>query len=281
MQAEWFFLEFSKIILSSPFGSTLGELSVFFPLSGGLSRHTRGLDSAGFRCSRPILRINRHSKEGGRTVVQQTADTSLGLLSRVQSGDSAAWDEFASRCYDVIGNWCRWQKLSQPDADDVVQNSMMVVLRKIGDFHHSGRGSMRGWLKAIAWRCWCDAVTRTNRSQYHELRRRYEIAVDEIASLELQYERLRQAALLQRAMLLVKQRVRSSTWTVFYRTAWLNESSAAVSADLNIPAYVVYSAKARVQKLIEQEVSRLEAEEGSVEPSRLLQSSAEASQHDG
>lgn len=247
----------------------------------GLSLRSCGLDfgcdsvfPAGFRSLASV------PGKVGKSVTRQAADTSLGLLKRVQSGDGDAWREFAARCYDVIGQWCRWHDLSQSDADDVVQNSMMVVLRKVGDFRHTGRGSMRGWLKAIAWRCWCDAMTRVSRSQYHELRRRYETAVDEIANLELQYERLRQASLLQRAMLLVKQRVRASTWTMFYRTAWLNESCAAVSADLNIPGYVVHSARARVQKLIEREVVRLEAEEGSVDAAGFFGPSADASQRD-
>lgn len=202
-----------------------------------------------------------HVSGVGVALTQRSADTSLGLLGRVQAGDSEAWQEFTNRCYDVIRQWCRWHQVSGPDTDDVLQNSMLVVLQKIGAFRHTGRGSMRGWLKAIAWRCWCDAMARANRGALESLRKQYAVAVDEIAVLEQQYELLRQETLLQQAMLLVKQRVRPSTWSVFYRTAWLNEPCSVVAGDLQIPAYVIHSARNRVQRMIQQEVRRLEGRE--------------------
>lgn len=188
-------------------------------------------------------------------------DTSLGLLGRVQAGDGEAWQLFALECYEVVRRWCRWQRLNATDTDDVVQNAMMVVLRKVGEFRHSGKGSLRSWLRAIAWRCRCDALIRSNSHQYDEVRQNYEVAVDEIARLESQYEHLRRVALLQHAMLIVKQRVRPSTWNAFYRTAWLDEPVAVVAAQLDMPEYLIYSAKFRVQKLIQEEVRKLESRE--------------------
>lgn len=188
-------------------------------------------------------------------------DTSLGLLGQVQAGDGEAWRLFALRCYEVVRRWCRWQRLNATDTDDVVQNAMMVVLRKVGEFRHSGNGSLRSWLRAIAWRCRCDALVRSSSHQHEELRQKYEVAVDEIAQLEAQYEQLRRVALLQQAMLLVKQRVRPSTWNAFYRTALLDEPFAVVAAQVEMPEYLIYSAKFRVQKLIQEEVRKLELRE--------------------
>lgn len=188
-------------------------------------------------------------------------DTSLGLLGRVQAGDCDAWRLFALRCYEVVRRWCRWQRLNASDTDDVVQNSMVVVLRKVGEFRHSGKGSLRSWLRAIAWRCRCDAFVRSGRHQHETLRQKYEVAVDEIAQLEFQYEQLRRADLLHQAMLLVKQRVRPSTWNAFYHTVWLDEPCAVVAAQLEMPEYLIYSAKFRVQKLIQEEVRKLDSRE--------------------
>lgn len=188
-------------------------------------------------------------------------DTSLGLLGRVQAGDGEAWRLFALRCYEVVRRWCRWQRLNASDTDDVVQNAMIVVLRKVGEFRHSGKGSLRSWLRAIAWRCRCDALVRSGSHQHEALRQKYEVAVDEIAELEFQYEQLRRADLLQQAMLLVKQRVRPSTWNAFYRVAWLDEPIAVVASQLEMPEYLIYSAKFRVQKLIQEEVRKLESRE--------------------
>ena len=191
----------------------------------------------------------------------QPPDTSLGLLSRVQAGDAQAWSDFADRCYNVMRSWCRWQRLNETDADDIVQNSMLIVMQKVGAFRHTGRGSLRNWLKAIAWRCRCKAMARVSGRHYEELRRRYDAAVDDIGQLEQQYEQLYEASLLQQAMLLVQQRVRQATWTAFHRTVCLGESCAAVADEMNLRVYVVYSARSRIQKLIEEEVKRLAARE--------------------
>ncbi|MGV2333502.1 MAG UNVERIFIED_CONTAM: hypothetical protein LVR18_05020 [Planctomycetaceae bacterium] len=118
----------------------------------------------------------------------------------------------------------------------------------------AGCGQLHGGA-AVMLSC-VPAATSTKR-----LRQKYEVAVDEIAELEFQYEQLRRADLLQQAMLLVKQRVRPSTWNAFYRVAWLDEPIAVVASQLEMPEYLIYSAKFRVQKLIQEEVRKLESRE--------------------
>ncbi len=196
------------------------------------------------------------------------SDTSLGLLGRVQQGDTEAWRDFAVRCCDLIQEWCRWRHLQSLEADDIVQNSMLVVLKKIGAFRHSGRGSLRAWLRAIAWRCWSDAISRASRSQAEELNGQYELAIDEIALLDERYEQLRRMELMKRAMVLVRQRVKGSTWEMFYRTAIGNESGIDVAAQMQVPLYLLYASRARVQRLLQREVRMLEVLEDSSEEHR-------------
>jgi DNA-directed RNA polymerase specialized sigma24 family protein len=189
-------------------------------------------------------------------------DTSIGMLQRVQGGDEDAWTDFANRCGSVIQEWCKWRHLQSLEADDIIQNTMIIVLKKVHSFRHAGRGSLRAWLRAIAWRCWCDAAARANRLQLEELQGNYEVAIDEIAILEKQYEELSRLELIQRAMVLVRQRVRASTWEMFYRTALGNECGNTVAADLKVSVHVVYAARSRVQRLLHQEVSMLGQHEG-------------------
>jgi RNA polymerase sigma factor (sigma-70 family) len=191
-----------------------------------------------------------------------TLDTSLGLLGRVQAGESQAWDAFSSRCQDVLVRWCQWKQVQPADAEDLYQNSMLVVVRKIREFRHSGRGSFRAWLRAIAWRCWCDAVNSQRTEPLSELREKFLMAQDDIAVLEAEYERVRQAELLAEAMLLVRPRVRPKTWEAFCLSVLQNQSGTDVAAALQIPSYAVHSAKARVQRLISIEVRRLQQRAG-------------------
>ncbi len=156
------------------------------------------------------------------------------------------------------------------EADDIVQNSMLVVLKKIGGFTHTGRGSLRAWLRAIAWRCWSDAISRASRSQAEELNGQYELAIDEIAVLDERYEQLRRMDLMKRAMVLVRQRVRGSTWEMFYRTAIGNESGITVAAEMQVPLYILYASRSRVQRLLQREVRLLEQLEEAPEGRRQV-----------
>ena len=70
-------------------------------------------------------------------------DTSIGMLQRVQGGDEDAWTDFANRCGSVIQEWCKWRHLQSLEADDIIQNTMIIVLKKVHSFRHAGRGSLR------------------------------------------------------------------------------------------------------------------------------------------
>lgn len=184
-------------------------------------------------------------------------DTSAGMIRRIQSGDGASWRQFHERCHAVISDWCRWNRVSEADAEDVLQETLLVVVSKIAGFRHLGPGSLRAWLRAIAWRCWCEALARTERTDAAELAIRYQQATDEIAALEAEYERLRQVDILERAMATVRQRVEAHTWQAFWSTAMDGLSGQDAGDALGMTADCVHSARARVQRLISREVRRI------------------------
>ena len=189
-------------------------------------------------------------------------DTSLGLLGRVQSGDAVAWEAFSGRCRDVLLSWCNWREVQPADAEDVYQNSMLVVLRKVGEFQHAGRGSFRAWLRAIAWRCWCDAASSDRQIALSDLREKFLIAQDDIAALDEEYERIWQAGLLSEAMQLVRARVNEKTWEMFRLCVLEGEPVPVVSAAVGMPDYAVHSSKSRVGRMIAAEVRRLRQKSG-------------------
>ncbi|MFN9079247.1 MAG: RNA polymerase sigma factor [Planctomyces sp.] len=184
-------------------------------------------------------------------------DTSAGLIGRVQAGDDASWQAFCGRCQAVLADWCRWNRVREPDAEDVSQEAMLVVVSKSAGFRHSGRGSLRAWLRAIAWRCWCEAISKADRGDLSELAARYRQATSEIAAIEQEYERLTQVDILERAMAVVRTKVQPRTWEAFWQTAMEGGTGADVGARLDMSADCVHSARARVQRLISVEVRRL------------------------
>lgn len=183
-------------------------------------------------------------------------DTSLGMLRRVQSGDGQAWSDFAARTAFILNQWARWKRLQTADAEDLTHDALLVVLAKIQSFKHSGRGSFRAWLRAIAWRCLCEANARNENLSRPDLADRYRRTEDQIVELEEQFDRLQQLDLLHSCMQSVRQRVRPQTWEAFRLLAMECLSGATVAAQLDMQVDAVHAAKARVQRLISAEIRR-------------------------
>ncbi len=183
-------------------------------------------------------------------------DTSLGMLRRVQAGDNEAWTVFATRAATILGQWARWKRLQAADAEDLTHDAMLVVLSKIQDFRHSGPGSFRAWLRAIAWRCLCEAHTSKGRFSRPELIEKYRQSEDQIADLEEEFEQLQLLNLLNACMLSVQRRVQPQTWDAFRLMAFEGLSGPAVATQLEMHLDAVHAARARVQKLITAELRR-------------------------
>ena len=183
--------------------------------------------------------------------------TPLSLLDRVQRGDSQAWSEFSGRCLEMLGRWCQRWGLQKADADDLVQDTLLIVLARVQDFQHRGVGSFRSWLRTIAWRCWCDAVGKAARSSRPEVLEEISQSMEARQSLEDGFDQLFQLQLLEQAMAAVKQKVRDSTWEAFCRTAFDGQSADEVSLRTGLNHNAVYAARMRVQRLISTEIKRL------------------------
>jgi RNA polymerase sigma factor (sigma-70 family) len=178
------------------------------------------------------------------------------MLRRVQSGDDQAWAEFATRAASILRHWARWKRLQVADAEDLTHDALLVVISKIQSFKHSGRGSFRAWLRAIAWRCLCEAHSEKEDLSRPELTERYRRAEDQIAELEEEFDRLQQLDLLKSCMLAVQHRVQAQTWDAFRLLTLEGLSGPATATQLSMQLDAVHAAKARVQKLISAEIRR-------------------------
>ncbi len=81
--------------------------------------------------------------------------TRVSLLERLKDwGQQTAWREFAHNYGPLIRNVARKAGLNHAEADEVAQEVMIAVARKIGEFRHAGNaGSFRAWLyQQTRWR---------------------------------------------------------------------------------------------------------------------------------
>ena len=189
--------------------------------------------------------------------------TSLTLLGRLRSNpsDSGAWDAFADRYGRKIYGWCRRWGLQEADAQDVTQNVLVELVRQMSDFNYRPSGSFRSWLKTIAYRAWCDFLSARQRSRVGEggdavlNQLSSPAAADDLLQvLDAECER----ELLDEAMACVQLRVQPHTWMAFQLTALEDIAGAEVASRLGMQVGTVYVARGKVQKMLQEEVRRLE-----------------------
>ncbi len=194
--------------------------------------------------------------------VASATDVSLLLRLRQDPTDQVAWANFVQRYGRRIYLWCRQWQLQEADAEDVTQNVLLILAQKLREFQYDPAGSFRAWLKTVAHHAWGKYVAGQQRpgrgsgdSHVQGLLHSLESRDDLAAQLEAEFDR----ELLELAMLRVAQRVDTHTWRAFQLLALQGLSGADVAAQLAMPVGMVYVAKSRVQKMIQEEIRQLES----------------------
>lgn len=193
--------------------------------------------------------------------------TRISLLHAIQSGrGTEAWELFCARYQPRIAAWCaRWGG-SAEDAEDVVQETLLLVFRNIVDFQYNPSLSFRAWLKTVARRVSMDAAERERRFRKppvplgqtrpdlvaespHEIAAgEYNALLDQIADQEL----------LNLAAHHTRQRVSPLVWQCYERAELLHEPRDRVAAALGISDGFLRVNISRVRQMIRDEASRLD-----------------------
>src|SRR5262245_28164345 len=85
------------------------------------------------------------------TMAGSSPQTPRSLLERVCGGDQSAWRALLPLYEPLPRAWLRPADLEPADCDDLTQQILAVVVRKLPTFQHSGRdGAFRAWLRSAA-----------------------------------------------------------------------------------------------------------------------------------
>jgi RNA polymerase sigma factor (sigma-70 family) len=189
--------------------------------------------------------------------------TRATLLSQLRQdpSDQAGWDEFVELYGRHIYRWCRQWKLQDADAEDVTQDILVKLARKMRAFAYDPSRSFRGWLKTVAHHAWRDFADSRRRarpaagdSQVQELILTLEAREDLAQKLEEAFD----LELLEAAKVRVRLRVAPHTWEAFRLTALEGLPVAEVAARVHLQVGMVYVAKSKVQKMLQEEIGKLE-----------------------
>jgi RNA polymerase sigma-70 factor (ECF subfamily) len=180
---------------------------------------------------------------------------------RQDPSDQASWDEFVDRYGRHIYRWCRQWKLQDADAEDVTQDILVKLTQKLRAFAYDPSRSFRGWLKTVthhAWRDFEDSRRRTQLTagdgQLQELMLSLEAREDLAQKLEEAFD----LELLEAAKARVRLRVAPHTWEAFRLIAIEGLPVAEVAARVHLQVAMVYVAKSKVQKMLHEEIGKLE-----------------------
>jgi RNA polymerase sigma-70 factor (ECF subfamily) len=190
--------------------------------------------------------------------------TSFALLTQLRQdpSDQAGWNEFVERYGRHIFRWCRQWKLQDADAEDVTQNILLKLSQKLRAFTYDPSRSFRGWLKTVAYHAWKDfeggrrrARPAAGDSQAREMMSALEARDDLVRKLEEAFD----LELFEAAKGRVRLRVAPHTWEAFRLVALEGLPVTGVAARLHLQVALVYVAKSKVQRMLQEEIGKLEA----------------------
>jgi RNA polymerase sigma-70 factor (ECF subfamily) len=196
--------------------------------------------------------------------------TRYSLLSRLQNWDDQdSWKDFFDTYWRLIYAVALKSGLTDAEAQDVVQETIISVSKNIQKFKHDRQlGSFKGWLRNLTrWRI-ADQLRKRTRVAPEEM----EVAADDSAAwdtarssdsaeAESVWEDEWRVNLMKVALENVRGRVKEEHYQMFDFYVVKQWPVAKVARTLGVSAGQVYLAKFRVGALIKKEIRRLETRE--------------------
>jgi len=200
--------------------------------------------------------------------------TRASLLSRLRDlGDSDSWRTFFETYWRLLYNVARKSGLSDDQAQDVVQETVIAVARKMPEFRYDpAKGSFKQWLLLITRRRIHDHLRRLYRALPVAEGRPEEVGrgAEDVpapepapdAQIDAAWEHEWQENLFQAALGRVRQRANPKHYQVFDYCVLQNLPASEVARMLGFNAAQVYLVKHRVSAAVKRAVKELEAESG-------------------
>ncbi len=172
--------------------------------------------------------------------------TSVSLLDRLRDGtDPLAWERFARMYTPILAIWSRRLGLQPDDANDLVQDVFVLLMRKLSLYRRDGSARFRDWLRTVL----------TNR--FRESRRRIQpTAAGDLGEVVVWIESNDPAAdfwareyrtlVVAKAMDVIRRDFEETTWRAFLATTAEGRRAADVAAELGMTEAAVYAGKARI-----------------------------------
>jgi RNA polymerase sigma factor (sigma-70 family) len=193
------------------------------------------------------------------------------LLERLRNlDDQASWRVFFETYWKLIYNVARKAGLSDPEAEDVVQETVISVAKKIPGFRYDpAKGSFKSWLLLITRRRINDQLRRVYRSGLRAAQgEETSLAIESVADpslgpdevIEVLWEQEWRKHLLEIALVRARQQTNPKHYQAFDYCVFQNIHPAEVGRMLGLNIAQVYLAKHRIGVTLRRIIAGLEAE---------------------
>ena len=182
--------------------------------------------------------------------------TSLSLLDRLKDpADKDAWARLDRLYTGLLRAWFAAAGVQPADRDDLTQNALAVVLRRVKEFEHSGRpGAFRAWLRSIATNVlrefWRARPAPQADSVLAEL-------ADPGSGLSQAWDADHERHVLEGLLDLARPEFAESTWQAFRRAGFDGVPARQVAEELGLSVNAVLIAKSRVLRRLHAELAAL------------------------
>jgi RNA polymerase sigma-70 factor (ECF subfamily) len=182
-------------------------------------------------------------------------ETSLTWLGRLIGAPTESdWKQLLDGYGPLLAGWLARSGVAAADRDDLIQEVLMVVVRRVSEFDHRGPGAFRAWLRTIL---------ANHLKKYFRDRPESGPAIDldAVAAadsvLGRQWDREHDEHLAARTLRLVESDFAPATWAAFSRQVLDGQLPVAVAAELGLSVNAVLLAKSRVLKRLRSELGEL------------------------
>jgi RNA polymerase sigma-70 factor (ECF subfamily) len=182
--------------------------------------------------------------------------TPASLLERLRQPDQqAAWSHFVSLYTPLLYHWARRVGLSSPQAGDLVQEVLLLLVRKLPEFIYDPQKSFRAWLRTVTLNRWRECLRRdAHRGEINGLDLADQAGPDSIRDLEdAEYHDY----LARRALALMQAEFQATTWKACWEQVVHGRPAAEVAAELGISEAAAHVAKSRVLRRLREELRGL------------------------
>jgi len=171
-------------------------------------------------------------------------ETSLSWLGRlVETPSGAEWQRLSEVYGPLVASWVEHADVASADVDDVVQEVLIVVLKRVSEFEHQHPGAFRAWLRAI--------LSNQLKKYFRENpRSKCRISLEGICDPQSPdsqlFDREHDQFLAARAMRIVMHEFEPNTWKAFQWQVIDNQSPQEVATRLGSSINAVIKSKSRV-----------------------------------